>query len=449
MRKTYRDPVFNLKAVTEKTGVTSDTLRAWERRYGLPQPERTKGGHRIYSQRDIDIIKWLVARREEGLRISRAVKLYRKLEEKGQSPLVPAPSTSEVTTVTGDAITELRQTWISALLSFDRKTAEQAITQAFALYPPALVCLEVLQTGIVEIGQGWYEGRITVQQEHFASKLTTRRLESMIRATPPPTRPDRILVACPPGEEHTFGLDILAFLLRRSGWDVLQLGANVPQRKMKETIEAIEPRLVILAAQQLHTAANLLRMIQALQSEDIALAFGGGIFHRLPSLQDYVPASFLGSSIEKAGQVVEQLMKSPPPSPAFVKTASQIYREALSHYRDRHPLLEAEVWEILRDKGINYEPLEETNRQFTQAITGALSFGDIALLDSHLVWLEGMHSSIRVSTEILSDYLDAYHQATEVHLDERGKPIRDWLSKRNKRNASNSQTSAGMETRPT
>lgn len=52
-------PAFNLKVVLKETGIAADTLRAWERRYGLPMPQRSAGGHRLYSQRDIETIKWL------------------------------------------------------------------------------------------------------------------------------------------------------------------------------------------------------------------------------------------------------------------------------------------------------------------------------------------------------------------------------------------------------
>jgi DNA-binding transcriptional MerR regulator len=68
-----KSPAFNLKAVLRETGLAADTLRAWERRYGLPTPQRTAGGHRLYSQYDIETIKWLIARQAEGLSISRAV----------------------------------------------------------------------------------------------------------------------------------------------------------------------------------------------------------------------------------------------------------------------------------------------------------------------------------------------------------------------------------------
>src|ERR1043165_4322480 len=68
-------PVFNTKAVARETGVPADTFRAWERRYGVPRPQRTAGGHRLYSERDIAIIRWLRDRTDDGVNISHAVML--------------------------------------------------------------------------------------------------------------------------------------------------------------------------------------------------------------------------------------------------------------------------------------------------------------------------------------------------------------------------------------
>lgn len=80
-------PTFNLKAVVQETGIKPDTLRAWERRYGLPEPNRSSGGHRLYSQNDIDTLLWLMSRQNEGMTISRAVDLWRSLESEGRNPL--------------------------------------------------------------------------------------------------------------------------------------------------------------------------------------------------------------------------------------------------------------------------------------------------------------------------------------------------------------------------
>ncbi len=89
-------PTLNMSAVVQATGVQPDTLRAWERRYGLPEPGRSEGGHRLYSRRDVEIVKWLRDRQEEGLRISQAVELWQTLQSEGRDPLhMPRFATGE------------------------------------------------------------------------------------------------------------------------------------------------------------------------------------------------------------------------------------------------------------------------------------------------------------------------------------------------------------------
>jgi DNA-binding transcriptional MerR regulator/methylmalonyl-CoA mutase cobalamin-binding subunit len=461
MPNIYETPTFNLKAVVQETGVKPDTLRAWERRYGLPQPGRTEGGHRLYSQRDVDIIKWLVARQEEGMRIKRAVELWRRLKTEGAGQRVArnssftqprlyslpraregqeglhrtvwTPRTAPPTQVsTGDRLADMRQAWVSACLDFDEEKAEQVITRAFALYPPEVICLELLRGGIAQIGQDWYEGNATVQQEHFATSLAMRRVEALVVAAPSPTRPGRILVACPPEEEHSFGLVLLTFLLRREGWEVLYLGANVPVEKIETTMTATQPQLAILAAQQLHTAANLSQMAQLLQRANVPLAFGGGIFNRLPALRSHIPGHFLSPSLKTAPYSVEQLMVTPRPSPPS-KSPSQMHQQTLAHYRDRLPFIEAHVWEALEpgaDLHIDQarERLADVNQALARDIIAALTLGDISFLDaSTFVWEGLCHDG---QARLFVDYLDVYRQAVHAHLGDQGALITNWLAQR-------------------
>ena len=317
MVDTNRTPTFNLKAVLQETGLKPDTLRAWERRYGLPQPERSPGGHRLYSQQDIETIKWLIARQQEGLSISRAVDLWRSLEAKGQYPLqlVEFASTEAAAGAfslpEGEALAELRGAWVSACLDYDERRAEQIISQAFALYPVEAVSLELLQKGIAEVGAGWYRGEVTVQQEHFASELAIRRLEALLAATPPPTRMERILVGCPPREDHTFSPLLLTLFLRRRSWDVVYLGAKVPEVRMNSALTTTRPQLVIMSAQQLYTAASLLGMAELVHERGVPLAYGGLVFNLVPALRARIPGHFLGESLEEAPQMVEKVLSSP------------------------------------------------------------------------------------------------------------------------------------------
>jgi len=440
MLTSRQTPSYNLKAVVQQTGLKPDTLRAWERRHGLPQPQRSEGGHRLYSARDVETIKWLMARQREGLTIRLAVALWRQLEAEGQDPLYAATSSAAQATsapllrAAGDTLAKLRQDWIAACLAFDEQGAENVLTQAFALYPPETVCLELLQRGVAHIGDGWYRGQTTVQQEHFATALAMRRLEALIMAAPAPTRPGRILVACPPQENHAFSPLLLAFLLRRRGWDVIYLGASVPLERMKTTVRTTRPKLVILATQQLHTAATLLAMAQLLQQERVPLAFGGMIFNILPALRRRIPGHFLGQSLEDGPPAIEQMMASPRPY-LPLEAVPPVYRPALEHYRERQAHMEAHLGQALAEMGIDPEHLAIANAEMARNIIAAITLGDMAFLGVDIEWVKGLLDNHRLPGESLDDYLQAYYQAAQTHLDERGQPIVRWLAQLFKENA--------------
>src|SRR5689334_5166647 len=135
-------PAFNLKVVLKETGLTADALRAWERRYGLPVPQRSAGGHRLYSQRDIETIKWLIKRQAEGLSISRAVDLWKEQLVSGTDPLAGSVQTTMGSASTTPAqfafdttVEALRTHWIEACLNFSEPTSEQVLNQAFSMFP--------------------------------------------------------------------------------------------------------------------------------------------------------------------------------------------------------------------------------------------------------------------------------------------------------------------------
>lgn len=424
-------PTFNLKAVVQETSLKPDTLRAWERRYGLPLPERSSGGHRLYSQRDIDTIKWLIARQDEGLTISRAVELWGQLEDGGQDPLraiplaLPRAVNDFEAGATGDNPERLTQAWVAACLAFDELRAEQILSQAFALYPVETVCLELLFKGLAQIGQSWADGEVTVQQEHFASELALRRLEALVIASPSPTRPGRILIACPPEEEHVLAPLMLTLFLRRRGRDVLYLSANTPLMRLEKTIVSIKPELVILVAQQLPTAATLLEVSELLQVENVSLAFGGSIFNRVPELRAYIPGHFVGENIEQATSQLEwwltSLERLQPVSAA--KTANKIHQQALAHYREKSGLIEAEVWHSMKKVGLAPRYLVNANKGMARNLTAGLIFGNLDYASFEIIRGEICH----FPAEVIPRYLCFYTEAAKIHLDERGQPIITWL----------------------
>ncbi len=425
-------PFFNLKAVVRQTGLKPDTLRAWERRYGLPQPERSGGGHRLYSSRDIETIKWLMARQQEGLSIKRAVDLWQQISADGRDPLeTPTPIAAPRSPVPSlrpveASLVQLREAWLSACLSYDEQAAEHVVSQAFALYPPETVAMDLLQKAMAEIGEGWYRGEVMVQQEHFASELAIRRLEALIMGAPPPVRAGRIFVACPPQEEHVFGLLLITFLLRRRGWEVVFLGANVPVQRLETTVAATHPQLVILGAQRLHSAATLLEVAHLLQREAVPLAYGGLIFNLFPELRARIPGHFLGERLDAAPRVVESLMTAPRVTPAAQAIPDECLR-ARDHFCEQESMIGAQLIQAHRTLGVPPHYISLANKEFALNIEAGLALGNLAYLGTDIDWVKGLLGNLEMPVGTLHDYLAAYRRSAIEYLDEAGEPIMDWL----------------------
>ncbi|MBE2200643.1 MAG: MerR family transcriptional regulator [Anaerolinea sp.] len=436
MANARKTPTFNMKVVIQETGIKPDTLRAWERRYGLPEPNRTQGGHRLYSQYDIDMLKWLLTRQKEGMSISHATRLWQQMAEEGRDPFLLTDSVASVEParsgldISGDMIAQTRAAWIKACLDYNEVEAQRILVQAFALYPVELVCLEVLQKGLSAIGQGWYEGRVSVQQEHFTSALAVRQLEVMLSSTVQASRHGRILIACPPHEQHTFSALLLTLLLRRRGWEVIYLGANVPLEQLEDALTTIAPHLVILAAQTLQPASAMLAMSDLLQRVGVPLAFGGLVFNQIPALRNHIPGYFLSEDLQKAPQMVEHLFHSPR-APYESKRATHEHQETIAHFSIQRPAMEAQLQATFAHNDLPFDLLKFVNQELGDNITAALALGDITLLQANLDWIAGLLTNYQyqLPAQLLGQYFHAYHDIAQQHLHpEKGKLILDWLA---------------------
>jgi methanogenic corrinoid protein MtbC1 len=428
------NPAYNLKVVVNETGIKPDTLRAWERRYGLPNPNRTSGGHRLYSDKDIAVIKWLLSRQDEGLSISRAVKLWRNLEANGELPLlVPEyqemrPPSRETAVAVGSRMDDIRAAWIEACLDFDEPSAERILTQAFALYQPEMVLTQLLQKALATIGEMWFNDKISVQQEHFASALAMRRLNTLMAASPLPTRQGRVLIGCPPHEDHTFAPLMLTIMLRYRGWELIYLGANVPNSRFVSTVESIKPDLIIMTAQQLYTAAKLFEVAKNVAAEnDAMLAFGGRVFNTVPRLRQRIPGYFLGETMEQATQTVDKLLTFGLPTPT-IKHVPEFYQRALTSFRETQGAIEAHAWNSLKAEGISYEHYTNANLHLSRDIYAALTFGDIEFLSAEIAWAEKLLLNYSMPIESLRRYLQMYHLSAKEHLDGPAELVVDWLA---------------------
>lgn len=276
------EPRYNTKVIVRETGVPADTFRAWERRYGAPMPHRLATGQRLYSERDIAIIRWLRDRTAEGLTISQAVRLLEQNGAADEAKIGPASWAS------------LEQQLVTALLRLDAPAAEAVLNQAFATYSLDEVCLKLIAAALVTIGEGWHAGSVSVGQEHFATQLLRRKLQALFSVYDIVAGHGTVVTACAPGEQHDVGLLMLALLLVRRGYRVVYLGADLPADGLLQIVQQVNPDLVCLSTATAATAPAAKQVADALNGlphPPCVVIGGGGLSADEPESTSYIPIS--------------------------------------------------------------------------------------------------------------------------------------------------------------
>ena len=434
MKYLDKTPAYNLSVVLHETGLKADLVRAWERRYGLPRPQRTEGGHRLYSRYDIETLKWLKEKRGLGLSIRHAVELWNTRIESGKDPLEERTTGISLGTKTEEIsqishLTFLRQRWIMACLNFDSAGSEDVLNQAFSTHPVEWVVTEIIEKGLNEIGTGWHHGEYSVQQEHFASALADRRLQTLLSLSPQPTIPKSVLVGCPPGEHHALPLLIIDLFLRRKGYKVINLGTDIPIDQMIATTLSVQPDLIILGAQTLRTAASLMDTYTALQAAGITLAYGGSIFNRVPAIRERIPAQFLGEDLSTAVEKATLLLTAPRLEP-FKTVEKNEFPELAKLFQQKRAAIDLFVQERMLTDDVKIENIDRANYFFSNDLYAALKLGDVAHLETDLDWVKLLMMGRNINDAILIKYLSAYRDGVRKHLDESGTPIVQWMESR-------------------
>ena len=220
--------------LSQRTGVSPELLRAWERRYGLLRPDRSVGGFRLYSAADEARVHRMQGYLQQGIAAAEAA----RLADQTAGTDDPRPGLSM------DALRlELQQ----ALDGFDDSRAQQCLDTAFDTFSIDRVVSGLLVPFLEDLGARWERNEVTVAQEHFASNLIRARLMSLARGWDVGYGP-RALLACPEGELHDLGLTLFGIALRHRGWRITFLGANTPIDTVMATAIDIDPEAVVIAA---------------------------------------------------------------------------------------------------------------------------------------------------------------------------------------------------------
>lgn len=222
------------------TGVNAATLRAWERRYGFPAPERTSSAYRLYSERDIEMINRLRELCDGGMAPAQAAKLVLQEEERGAAP--PAPGSEEA-----DPFGLARDKIVEAVEDFDPFDLDDAVRAAMFLGSPETTFDRVLGPAMRLIGDRWHDGSFSVAQEHMASEILGNAIRDMLRLVQPKDRERIAILACTADEDHSLPLYGLAFRFASWGIRSLILGARTPPAAIRHANEALRPKFIALS----------------------------------------------------------------------------------------------------------------------------------------------------------------------------------------------------------
>jgi methanogenic corrinoid protein MtbC1 len=306
------DPKYTIKTVCDQTGILPVTLRAWERRHEVLNPHRGDNRYRLYSDRDIATLRWIKNRVDSGISISSAVTELRQLQQNGgmleAAPVIPFSAPKPI--VPPIPPEEIGHDLYLALIKHDEARASELLHDAYAMYDLHTYILKTLIPALVEIGNAWYNGEITVTTEHFASAYIRGNLLSIFQAFPSKTSAPFILVGCAPTELHEIGSLMLSVMLRSEGFRVEYLGPDLPLDDLVDYAKFEHPAMVVMAATSLESAELIDHLQEKLAKIKPApiLGFGGSAFNQQPELVNKINGKFLGLTLDSAVETVKELL---------------------------------------------------------------------------------------------------------------------------------------------
>lgn len=297
-------PTYNTAAVEQRTGLRPATFRAWERRYGFPKPRRLPGNQRLYSDQDMAAIRWLQRRTDEGLSISHAIRLLQDRLSETAANVAPAEA------LAGRPPVQLADELLRALIAFDSPAAESVLNEAFAMYRVEEVCEQVIEPTLVEVGERWHRGELTVATEHYATSFIRRKLFALFNVYETGRGRGLIFTACAPEEWHEVGVLMVSLFLVRHGYKVSYLGASLAPAGLAETLRHHRPDIVLISATSEETAEHvqdIADVIDGLQEPRPLLAYGGRGFDD-ESFRQSMPGMYLGPSASSAVEIIGQII---------------------------------------------------------------------------------------------------------------------------------------------
>jgi methanogenic corrinoid protein MtbC1 len=267
---------YPIRAAANLTGLSIDTLRAWERRYQAVTPIRAERG-RVYGEGDIRRLILLRDAVARGHAIGQVAGLEDSALEElllGPVTVVKTPEPSRAEQPPSDALLPV----VAAIESFDYATANFHLGRLAALLPVDRLVSEVVFPLMRLVGERWHDGTLSIAQEHMTSSILRNLLGGLVRLNTSSKQSQRILFATPSGELHEFGILASAMLAVADGFEVLYLGSSLPALEIVAAAERTSPLAVVIgvkASEPTQATIEELRVLVAKLPKTTELWLGG------------------------------------------------------------------------------------------------------------------------------------------------------------------------------
>ena len=265
---TTDEQLHSIGDVARITGLTPETLRIWERRYGRPVAVRLPSGHRRYTEDHINWLRKVAEALAHGHRPNKVV----KLDEPALDALLGDVAKDDTTS-------EEIERLLGWLIDFRAMEIRAALEARWDPKDPARFLSNRLSPFLRAIGRGWTEGKVEIRHEHFATELVIDLLRRLRAGFPPAKKGPAVLLTTLEGERHGIGLQMAALLCAARGIPFHLLGVDTPDSDIALAAEELEDVRVVGVSVSLGSGGvETDRRLAALRSKiptDIRIIVGG------------------------------------------------------------------------------------------------------------------------------------------------------------------------------
>lgn len=253
--------MYPIKAAADLAGVTTATLRAWERRHGAIRPARDAKGRRLYDPATIERLSRLHRLTDRG----HPIRDLAALDDAALDRLLDDGRQAAY-----GGVEMLPARMLDAIADYRVDVFDRDLSVAIATLPLSVLMSRVVVPLLREVGERWADGRLAIAQERLVSSLLRMRLLAVLNAPRDEQRP-RVLFATLPGERHELGLIGAALQVYEAGLPVLYLGTELPAAEIARVADKLGVAGIALSSVDVQQAGVALEELRAL---DAALAPG-------------------------------------------------------------------------------------------------------------------------------------------------------------------------------